>query len=154
MMVSPDRLIVRPTGVLIEDNKILVVKQDVTETRRWALPGGRPEFGETIEQCLVREMKEETGLNVSVKDLLYVTDRFYRNTHVVHMLLLLEKIGGKLRSGKELELKTEKIRELAMVPVGRLQEYGFSPTFCQLVKSDFPGRGSYKGDYEKFYGML
>jgi mutator protein MutT len=145
---------IRPTGVLIEDNKILIVKQDVTESRRWALPGGRPEFGETIEQCLVREMKEETGLDISVKDLLYVTDRFYRNIHVVHMLFVVEKIGGKLRSGKKLELKTEKIRELAMVPVDRLQEYGFSPTFCQLVKSGFPGQGSYKGDYEKFYGML
>ena len=43
--------IVRPTGILIEENKILLVKQDVTETRHWALPGGRSEFGETIEQC-------------------------------------------------------------------------------------------------------
>jgi mutator protein MutT len=154
MMASSDRPIVRPTGILIEDNKILLVKQDVTEKRHWALPGGRPESGETLEQCLVREMKEETGLDVRVKELLYITDRFYQDTHVVHILFWIEKVGGKLRSGKELQVETEKIKELSMVPIDRLQEYWFPPKFVELAKSDFPGRGSYKGDFKDFYGDL
>jgi mutator protein MutT len=154
MMAIPDRLIVRPTGVLIGDNKILIVKQDVTETRHWALPGGRLEFGETIEQCLIREIKEETGLDISVKELLYVTDRFYRNTHIVHMLFLVQKTGGKLRSGKELKLETEKIKEFTMAPVDKLHDYGFPLYLCHLVKSGFPERGSYKGNFEIFYGKL
>jgi mutator protein MutT len=153
-MTGFDRLIVRPTGVLIKDKKILIVKQDVTETRHWALPGGKLEFGETIEQCLIREIKEETGLDISVKELLYVTDRFYRNTHIVHLLFLIKKISGKLRAGKELKLETEKIKELTMASVDRLQDYGFPTGLCQLVKTGFPERGSYKGDFEKFYGKL
>ena len=104
-------LIIRPTGILIEDKKILLVKQDVTENRRWSFPGGKLEPDETIEHCLVREMKEETGLDIEIKELLYITDRFYRDTHIVHILFLINKIGSRLRSGEELKSGTETIKE-------------------------------------------
>jgi len=145
-------LIVRPTGILIEENKVLLVKQDVTENRSWALPGGRLELGETLEQCLVREMKEETGLDVLVKELLYVCDRIREDSHVVHMTFLVEKIGGRLRTDQELQLRKEKVQKVDMVPVDKLHEYGFPPKFSALVKSNFPERGSYQGNFKDFYG--
>jgi mutator protein MutT len=147
-------LIVRPTAIFIEDDKILLVKQEVTEKRHWALPGGALEAGETIEQCLIREVKEETGLDIRVKKLLYVTDRFYRNIHIVHILFLVEKTGGRLRSGRELKSGTDKIKELAWIPAVKLPDYGFPLNMCRLINSGFPGSGSYKGDFEKFYGKL
>jgi len=144
--------VVRPTGILIEDDKILLVKQDVTETRHWSLPGGALEFGETLEQCLVREIKEETGLEVIVNELLYVCDRFYNESHVVHMTFLVERIGGRIRNGQELKMEEERIKEIEMVPLSKLQDYGFSPRFCSLVESNFPDRGTYQGDFKEFYG--
>ena len=137
---------VRVAGVLIEGDKILIVEQDVTATRHWSLPGGALEFGETIEECIIREMKEETGLDVSVNSLLYVCDRIIDNGHVVHVTLLLDKIGGDLGTGKGAEFDIGKIKNVKMVPVDELQNYGFSLTFCGLVKSDFPDRGTYKGN--------
>jgi len=67
----------RVTGVLAEGNRILLLKQDVTKSssRKWSLPGGTLEAGETIECCPIREMKEETGLDVEIGDLLYICDR-------------------------------------------------------------------------------
>ena len=144
--------VVRPTGILIEDDKILLVKQDVTETRHWSLPGGALEFGETLEQCLVREIKEETGLEVIVNELLYVCDRFYNESHVVHMTFLVERIGGRIRNGQELKMEEERIKEIEMVPLSKLQDYGFSSRFCSLVESNFPDRGTYQGDFKEFYG--
>lgn len=57
---------IRVTGILVEDNKILLVKQKVSDKRNWSLPGGKLEQGETVEQGIIREMKEETGLDVEI----------------------------------------------------------------------------------------
>jgi len=137
---------IRVNGVLIEDNKILLVEQYVTETRHWAHPGGRPEFGETLEQCIVREFKEETGLDVIVKELLFITDRISRDSHVVVISFLVSKKGGKLGTGTGPEFTTGKIKSVRMVPFDELHDLGFSEDYCNLVKSGFPKKGSYRGN--------
>ncbi len=49
------------------EDKILLVKRDTVPFKGyWALPGGRMDPGETVEQTIVRECKEETGLDVEV----------------------------------------------------------------------------------------
>jgi mutator protein MutT len=149
---------VRPTGILIEDGKILLIKQDVTETRHWSLPGGKLEPGETIENCLVRELKEETGLDISIKELLYICDRFVQDKHVVHMTFLIERTGEKPGQYKwthgepHASRSSKEIREVNMVPIDELTKYGFTPKFYELVKAGFPGRGSYKGDFNTIFG--
>jgi len=147
-----DALQVRPTGILIEDGKILLVRQQASDRRNWSLPGGHLEYGETIEHCLVREMKEETGLDIRVKELLYVCDRFrHLKSHVVHMTFLVERVGGELRSAVDLQKTDEPILEITVVPVDELPAYGFSRKFCRLVKDNFPNRGTYQGEFHKFY---
>jgi mutator protein MutT len=49
------------------NNKILLIKRGTTVFRGyWALPGGKVEAGETVEEAIVREIKEETGLTVEI----------------------------------------------------------------------------------------
>jgi ADP-ribose pyrophosphatase YjhB (NUDIX family) len=137
---------VRVTGVLIEGDKILLVEQDVTESRHWSLPGGVLEFGETIEHCLIREMKEETGLDVLIVDLLYVCDRIRDGRHIVHITLSANMKSGSLGTGHGSEFATGKIKSVKWVPFSELESHGFLKTFCDLVKSGFLDRGAYKGD--------
>lgn len=50
------------------DGRILLVKRDTLPFKGyWALPGGRMEPGEAVEQTCVRETKEETGLDVTIE---------------------------------------------------------------------------------------
>ena len=53
---------IRLTGILVEDGKVLLVKEVLRERSRWNLPGGSLEPGETIEAGLIRELREETGI--------------------------------------------------------------------------------------------
>ena len=138
--------VVRVAGVLIEEDRILLVEQDVTKSRHWSLPGGALEFGETIEHCLIREMKEETGLDVSIIGLLYVCDRIREGRHVVHITLSASKKGGLLGTGHGSEFAVGKIKSVKWVPFGELESHGFTKTFCDIVKSGFPDKGAYKGN--------
>lgn len=141
-----DAIIVRVNGVLLEDNRLLLVEQHVSEKRGWAHPGGKPEPGETLEECIIRETKEETGLDVSVDELLYVTDRVSGENHVVIISFRISKTGGIIGTGDGPEFKTGKIKSVKMVPISELRSLGFSEDYCNLVESGFPNKGSYRGN--------
>ena len=137
---------IRVTGILIEDQKILLVKQKVTDSRHWSLAGGTLEFGETIAECLIRGMAEETGLKVAIEKLLYICDRMGNDQNqVVHITFKLRRTGGSLQLGYEPEPDANPITELKMVPLDELGQYGFSQKFCDLVKGGFPDSGNYMG---------
>ena len=136
---------VRPTAILIEEGQILLLEQRVSDHRNWSLPCGTLEAGETIEECLVREMREETGLTVSIDRLLYVCERIEADTHVIHMTFAVTRQGGRLRVGAEPELGAQVIESAKMIPLADLAHYGFGARFCELASAGFPGDGTYQG---------
>ena len=74
-LVSLSKLQWRPSayGIVIKNDKILLLRQ----INGYDLPGGGVEIGENIEDAVVREVKEETGLNVARPRLLGVDSSFY-----------------------------------------------------------------------------
>lgn len=138
---------VRPTAILLEDGAMLLLEQRVSRdlARRWSLPGGVLRSGETIEECLLREVAEETGLRVAVERLLYVCDRITSDAHIVHVTFLVRRVGGELRCGAEEEPDAHPIRGLRMVPLDELCAYGFGETFRELARAGFPDSGRYVG---------
>lgn len=63
---------IRCQGAIIRNDHILLIKHREKKDGReyWAIPGGGREKDETEEECVIREMKEETNLDVTVKKLL------------------------------------------------------------------------------------
>lgn len=61
----------RATAVIVRDNEILMVRFDYRGKSFWYLPGGGIEAGETPEQALVREVREELNLKVTEYKLLF-----------------------------------------------------------------------------------
>lgn len=66
---SPATYPVSVKGVLVRDGKVLLAYNERDE---WELPGGRIEVGESPEQCVVREFREETGLPVVAAEIVDV----------------------------------------------------------------------------------
>lgn len=75
---QPNSVVPSTTSVVLDDQgRIALVHRK--DNGLWALPGGGMELGESIEDCAVREVKEETGLDVEITGLIGV----YTNPHHV-----------------------------------------------------------------------
>jgi 8-oxo-dGTP diphosphatase len=101
-------------------NKILLIKRDTEPFKGyWALPGGRLEKGEAVEQTIVREVKEETGLDVVV--VRKIGEYHEQGTQAgfeydyYPACFLVKVVGGDLRR-QESEIQEIKLFNLANVP--------------------------------------
>jgi ADP-ribose pyrophosphatase YjhB (NUDIX family) len=82
---------------VIDDGKVLLTKREDFEV--WCLPGGGVEEGESLAEAGIREVKEETGLDVELTRLVGVYSRMGGNPHDVHAVLYAAKpIGGELKT--------------------------------------------------------
>ena len=89
--------------ILVENEKILLIKRKREPFKGYyALPGGFVEYGERVEDAAVREMKEETSLNVSVERLIGVYSDPHRDPrgHTVTVVFKVKRLSG-IPSGKD-----------------------------------------------------
>lgn len=136
---------IRVTGIVIEHARILLLDQDTDNGRSWSLPGGKLETGETLAEALMREMHEETGIEIEPGRLLYVCDYLPGgDKHVVHMTFEARRIGGDV-GAVAAGADTTPIRGVAFAPLVKLTDYGFTERFRDLAVSGWPGAGSYQG---------
>jgi 8-oxo-dGTP diphosphatase len=90
-------------SILIEDGNVLLVKRGREPfIGEWALPGGRIEEGETAEACTVREMKEETGLDVEAIKLTGIYSDPARDPRgIIAAAWLVKRTGGTVKGGDD-----------------------------------------------------
>jgi len=90
--------------ILINDNnEILLVKRKFEPHKgEWSLPAGFLEYEETVEECAIRELKEETNLDVEL-DGLYGVYSALENPHKNILLVVYNghKVGGELHPGDD-----------------------------------------------------
>jgi ADP-ribose pyrophosphatase YjhB (NUDIX family) len=89
--------------ILIEDGELLWVERKFDPRKgKWTLPAGFVEYGEHVEECAVREMKEETGIEVELTGLFgaYMAQDDPR-VQVVLLLYEGKRVGGELMPGDD-----------------------------------------------------
>ncbi|HWZ21147.1 MAG TPA: NUDIX domain-containing protein [Cytophagaceae bacterium] len=111
-----NRIRVRVCGICIQADKILLIRHSGVGEKGslWVPPGGGVDFGESVEKTLVREYKEETGLDIKVKEFLFVNEYIAAPLHAVELFFNVEVTGGKMAKGTDPEMSADKqlIQEL------------------------------------------
>ncbi|KRN27183.1 NUDIX hydrolase [Liquorilactobacillus mali] len=122
-LVGHTPIILNTAAGIVLNDKHEVLLNLRADTHNWSLPGGFLEYGETYAQACVREVKEDSGLDVKVELLLKTFDRGtveYPNgdvTQTITQLFLVKPIGGGL-----LENQTDETLELEYFPFDELPE--------------------------------
>ena len=86
---------------------VLIRRGKAPREGQWSIPGGRIEWGETIEEALRREIGEETGLTVRIERLIDAVDFVARDAdgavsgHYVLIDFKAVQISGELRAGSD-----------------------------------------------------
>jgi 8-oxo-dGTP pyrophosphatase MutT (NUDIX family) len=85
------RFINRVVGIALDRGRVLLHRTD--DMNFWALPGGRAELLEPSPETLVREMREEIGVDVTVERLLWLAENFFeygpRSFHEIGFYFLM-----------------------------------------------------------------
>jgi 8-oxo-dGTP diphosphatase len=106
--------------ILYPDNKILLIKRNTRPfVGFWALPGGRMDPGESLEQTVVREVKEETGLEVSIVSVVgdYVEIGIREDVEYKYYprCFVVKPVGGELKK-QDSEIQEMKLFSLNALP--------------------------------------
>jgi 8-oxo-dGTP diphosphatase len=117
-------------GIIIRNNKILLIQRRNNPFKgRYAIPGGFVEFKEPVEDAVVREIEEETGLKTAVKKLfgVYSTPDRDPRGHTISVVFELDISGGKTNAGSDAAslkwFKLDKLPELAFDHLDIISDY-------------------------------
>jgi 8-oxo-dGTP diphosphatase len=107
-------------GICFQNESVLLIQRKHPPFQGyWALPGGFVEYGERTEAAMIREMFEETGLHISIRELIGVYSDPHRDPrgHTVTVAYLVDIISGSLQAGDDAKnakfFKTNELPELA-----------------------------------------
>jgi 8-oxo-dGTP diphosphatase len=103
------RLRTRVNGVLIREDSILMIKHKMARDRFfWNVPGGGMKYGSSVEENLIREFQEETGLQIQVNEFICAHEFLEPPLHAIELFFAVEQVGGTLQKGTDPELEKGK----------------------------------------------
>jgi len=139
----PERPVVGVGGVIIHDGRALIVRRGSEPLKgEWSIPGGTLELGETLAEGAARELREETGLEVRVLELIEIFERIFPDPngtsatparpqyHFVIADYLCEIVSGTPAPASD-------VTDVALVREEDLGPYRLSPTAARVVKKAF-----------------
>jgi 8-oxo-dGTP diphosphatase len=119
--VYGNKVRVRACGMCWDDDKLLMVNHDgITPTDFWSPPGGGIEFGQSIESCLKKEFREETGLNIVPGHFAFGCEFIDNPIHSIELFYTVEVASGTLKVGCDPEIQI--IKDVRFMSVADILE--------------------------------
>lgn len=133
------KLRVRAGALIFRRKSILLVKQHVPTLQKavWLPPGGGVEFGEKLEDALIREVKEETFLDVEAKKLQFVHEYHQNRHHAMEFYFHCISNGEEPELGEDPEHNSfaQSLIDVKYISLDNLNRYDVFPAF---VKEEIP----------------
>ena len=127
--------------ILSSDKKVLLVKESMDG--KWSLPGGWADVGYSAKETIKKEIKEETGLDAEVKNLLAVFDK-HKHPHppephyVFKLVFYCEAVSAQLKTGFDvLDVGYFSINELPELSTNRILQSQLEMAYTKVMQNDF-----------------
>lgn len=127
--------------ILSPDKKVLLVKESMDG--KWSLPGGWADVGYSPKETVLKEIKEETGLDAEVKHLLAVFDK-HKHPHppephyVFKLLFYCEALSTELQTGFDvLDVGYFSINELPELSTNRILQSQLELAYNKVLENNF-----------------
>ncbi len=131
-MTSPRRPVVGVGVVVIDQGRLLMVERGRgLMVGSWAVPGGKVGFGESLTDAAIREVKEETGLDVVLGDVIWTGEAIDPSDPPEHHVVIVDYtgkvVGGSLHAGDDAS-------RAEFVPIEKVRSRPLTPTMYDLLE--------------------
>ena len=137
MRTYPDRPIVAVGAVILDAGRVLLIQRGQEPLKgAWSLPGGAVEAGETLEAALIREVREETSLDIVVGAVLDVLDSIRRDAEgrpEYHFIII--DYACRVRGGtSSAAAPGTDAADARWVPLDELDRYGVTAAAIAVIQ--------------------
>ncbi len=132
---APQHPLIGVGAIVWRDDRVLLVRRGrPPRQNEWSLPGGRQEWGETVGEAARREVREETGVEIEVRDVVAVVDLIDRDERddQIRFHYTLIDVLAEWRSGEA--VARDDAAEVAWVALDELPDYRLWSETEQIIR--------------------